>query len=495
RYGRHAGARRHVDRLRTPGEGLRGRRQGEGARRVARRIQGRPGLHRARESARHPAAGAVRRPERRAQAAPRKPPARESYGRRRRARSRIRADRHFGRRDARSPIEPDAGVSGRARPPARSPQLRRAGFRSARPGGRGLLAAVSRGRRRVHAAATAGEERSADRRARPRLRVRGRADGGERAGLRRHDHRQPVRRRAVTTAFKDLLYSHLPGLYRDKDERGELRRFLEIAAVPLDEIEASIGQIDDDFYLSSCRELFVALIGDVLGADVDRSLPVRAQRAEVEEAVAGYRRKGLQAPLLRYAEQITGWRVVLVDFSQTVALSTFVTGLNPLLAHRRAPVAENPGGSGNFFFSPEQSITPLYDATRGRRIARADLSGHEGEFAGVDGRLDVHEIGLSLFAPTHVPRYSAVAADLTAFATPRAPDGSPLVLGANQVAIDPELGRFKVQGPIPLSGNLTVDFHSMNRTSVSPQIFDLRDSSRMVRLERSDDPAPYTLDL
>ena len=62
------------------------------------------------------------------------------------------------------------------------------------------------------------------------------------------------------TNFAELLYRSLPGLYRDKDAALELRRFLDLAALPLEEIERSIGELYLDFYLNTCRDAFVPLI-------------------------------------------------------------------------------------------------------------------------------------------------------------------------------------------------------------------------------------------
>jgi phage tail-like protein len=298
----------------------------------------------------------------------------------------------------------------------------------------------------------------------------------------------------MTTNFQDLLYAYIPGVYRDKDELGELRRFLEIFARQMEELETNIGQLYEDFYVTSCRELFVGLIGNLLGIEIDRTMPVRAQRAEVEEALASYRQKGLRDPLSRFAEQITGWPVTVVDFSQTLALSSFVTDLSPIVTFRKASVAERPTGSGNFFFSKEANIASLYDSKFGRPILRSDLDGHESEYAGVESRFSIEEFGVSLFAGSP-PRFAAIAANLANFARPEKPDGGVLTIPPNHVAIDPELGRFKILSPIPLAGNLTVDFHLLISSSISQTVFDIRDPLRPVRLGRSDDPVPYTLDV
>ena len=57
----------------------------------------------------------------------------------------------------------------------------------------------------------------------------------------------------MSVDFAALLYADLPGVYRDKDTAGELRRFLEIAAEPLAELHASVGQLYEDLFVGGCR--------------------------------------------------------------------------------------------------------------------------------------------------------------------------------------------------------------------------------------------------
>lgn len=298
----------------------------------------------------------------------------------------------------------------------------------------------------------------------------------------------------MSVDFPDLLYRTLPGIYRDKDARGELRRYLEIVSLPLEEIEQSIGQLYRDLFIDSCRKEFVSLIGYLVGVEFDPALPLTEQRAEVGEAFAFYRSKGPQPPLETFARRVTGWAVTLVDFSQTVARVPFLEGTNPIITKRNQPVAENPPGSGRFFFQTDQSIFQLYDARRGRPISRVALAGREAEFAGVEGRFAIKERGREIFTTGTPPPYTAIAADLTNFANPKTPTGSALTVQPKQVAVDPALGRFLIVNPLPLAGNLTVDFQTLVPASVSVQTFDIRDPARMDRLNRSDDPAPYTLD-
>ena len=124
----------------------------------------------------------------------------------------------------------------------------------------------------------------------------------------------------MKTDFADLLYRSLPGLYRDKDASLELRRFLDLAALPLEEIERSIGELYLDFYLNTGRDAFVPLIGSLLGIEPDPRLTAKAQRMEAANALLSYQDKGLAESLESAARQLTSCAVTTVDFSRRVTI-------------------------------------------------------------------------------------------------------------------------------------------------------------------------------
>lgn len=126
------------------------------------------------------------------------------------------------------------------------------------------------------------------------------------------------------TDFAALLLRSLPGIYRQKDETGDLSRFLEIVAAPLAETEASIGQLYDDLFGASARSDFLPLIGGLIGADIDPTLPASLQRAALADTLAFYRSKGLAASLASTVQAFTGWQTVAVDYSQVVARTPFI---------------------------------------------------------------------------------------------------------------------------------------------------------------------------
>ena len=209
----------------------------------------------------------------------------------------------------------------------------------------------------------------------------------------------------MSVDFPGLLYGWLPGLYRDKDEAGELQRFLTLAAAPLEEVNASIEQLYADLFLGTCRDAFLPLIGGLLGVELDTTQPAWAQRAEVTEALASYRRKGLRDTLAAMANHLTRLHVETVGFF-------------PGWWHRRrscrmqsAPPSPRPAcgrgaaGQRQFLLQRRSSVLPLYDFQLGRAITRQALAGNETLFAGVEGRFSIGERGSDIFCPRGCPVY------------------------------------------------------------------------------------------
>ncbi|MFI9561189.1 hypothetical protein [Nonomuraea endophytica] len=294
------------------------------------------------------------------------------------------------------------------------------------------------------------------------------------------------------TIDADLLLANLPGLYRDKDVTGDLRRFLEILAGPLAETHESIGRLGDDQTLAACAAPFIPLIGALVGAEVDATLPERAQREQVRDAISGYRRKGTTELVLDTAQSLTGWRVHLVDFSAQVARLAHVETADPVDRLRDRPVAEQPPGSGAFAFRADGTAGPLIDTLTGRPITRAALDGQEAAYAGVEGRFTVSRRGVDLFTTA---RWTALAADLTDPADPRTPSGGPLTIGERQIAIDPEFGRFRILSPPVLAGDLRVSFNVLAPGRIAAQTMPVADPFALARIGRADDPVPAVLDL
>jgi len=297
------------------------------------------------------------------------------------------------------------------------------------------------------------------------------------------------------TDFAALLLRSLPGIYRQKDTDSQLARFLEIMASPLAETETSIGQLYEDLFGATARAEFLPMIGALIGAEIDAAQPTSLQRAALEDALPFFRSKGLGEPLARTVEAFTGWRTVTVDYSQVVARLPHVETTSPLVRQRDRLVAIDASGPDRFHVDTAGRPVTLFDEARGRPIARSEIASLAAELIGTERGFSIRDNGVDLVGLRAPAPRPVVGANLTDFADPRAPDGTPLVLTTGQIAVDPELGRLRFAAPVPSAGKLTVDFHQLVPASIAPQTFDLRDSQRMVQLGRSDDPAPYTIDL
>jgi phage tail-like protein len=302
----------------------------------------------------------------------------------------------------------------------------------------------------------------------------------------------------------DLLLANLPGLYRDKDVTGDLGRFLSILAGPLDELHASITQLRDDQTVVACRAPFIPLIGALVGIEVDTTLPERAQRDQVLDAISGYRGKGTFDLVQQVAESITGWRVRLADFSARVALTVDVAVLGtvgqaapvtmpitdpavpaalgriddtvPAVLDVSAPRAvtdtvgrahfdnlglfvtparvatdRRPGslGDGRLTFD-DRLLDPadtqgvrlqLLDGIDGSPLTRSKLDAAVPLFAGTPRGFAIRINGVDVTDPAFHPAARILGADLTDFAVPRTPGGGPLTLAPTDIAVDPQLGR------------------------------------------------------
>ena len=314
----------------------------------------------------------------------------------------------------------------------------------------------------------------------------------------------------MTVDIADLFYEALPGLYRDQDTRGELRAFLTLAAGPLAELYDSVATLRDDLYVATCRPELIALVGSLVGAEVDTGAPEREQRAQVLDTLRSYRDKGTADEQLRRAERLSTWRVHLVDGSArlvrlpllddphrgtdrpvtmdvgdldairrlgrvdddapyTVDISSprhvtdrggrasydaqifFCVPAVVFTGRRPAPL---PAAPGAFTFADrDDGAFPLVDGLDGSPLTRAALAADPAAFAGTRRGFAFRVRG----ADSGVP---VVAADLSDPADPRHPDGAPLVVTGAGIAVDPETGRFLADLAAlgALDGEFTVDY-------------------------------------
>lgn len=107
--------------------------------------------------------------------------------------------------------------------------------------------------------------------------------------------------------FEDRLLDLLPPIYQERDESGDLRAFLAIPAVTLDEIKGLIDALPDIWNVDACDSRFLSLLSEIVGYRYDPTRDPDMQRREIREVVEQYRRKG-SIPAIQRALINMGWQ-------------------------------------------------------------------------------------------------------------------------------------------------------------------------------------------
>ncbi len=107
--------------------------------------------------------------------------------------------------------------------------------------------------------------------------------------------------------FDDRLIDMLPPIYRERDTTGDLRAFLAIPAVALDEIKELIDRLPDIWDVDACDPSFLPLLSAIVGYSFDPTRDPDTQRREIAEIVEQYRRKG-SVPAIRRSLINVGWQ-------------------------------------------------------------------------------------------------------------------------------------------------------------------------------------------
>lgn len=146
----------------------------------------------------------------------------------------------------------------------------------------------------------------------------------------------------------DRLYDLLPAVYqiRDADRGYPLRALLQVISEQVNNLDADISQLYENWFIETCQEWAVPYIGDLVGYTplYDAGQPAgvgspRAQarerilisRAEVANTVRFRRRKGTISILDDLAGEVAGWPALAVEFYR---LLSFTQNLNYLQMSR-----------------------------------------------------------------------------------------------------------------------------------------------------------------
>jgi hypothetical protein len=314
------------------------------------------------------------------------------------------------------------------------------------------------------------------------------------------------------------LYELLPALDRIRDQESgrALEALFEVLAEPVAALEEDLAQLYDDQFIETCAEWAVPYIADLIGYRTLRgaSATVRSPRAEVADTIGLRRRKGTAAMLEQLAHDVTGWNARVVEFFQLLgwtqhmrhlrldlrSFASLRSGLD--LAEiggpfdpvpRTADVRRIAGGRGRYNIpdvgvflwrldaygvtgAPATPVTgdsrrfrfsPLGNDTQLVNLPQTEIAfTHLAEPVNVPGALERGELAAHL--GDYWGRALAVFADGIAVPASRVqvcnldddPDGSGAWahLPADNVAVDPVLGRLAFPANAPAPGDVRVTY-------------------------------------
>src|SRR6266566_4548955 len=158
---------------------------------------------------------------------------------------------------------------------------------------------------------------------------------------------------------------------------GQLRRFFYAAVAPADLMRSFAEGLSLLQNVDLARPEFLPLLAQWLGWELDRTLPIFAQRNEIKFAPRLYRAVGtipnLQAIVTRY----TGWYAQVAEFVQNIALSNVPPQFN-IFAIMQTPDGGWPGTDDaapvfNFVPSVKNVLTDLISTVKGPFALRAGM--------------------------------------------------------------------------------------------------------------------------
>ena len=135
----------------------------------------------------------------------------------------------------------------------------------------------------------------------------------------------------VMSKAAERLLEWLPAIYRQRDD-GSLRALLELIGEQLDDLDADLAQLYDNWFIETCEDWAVPYIGDLLGVtpSFTPTLQDPARRAallrslvprqEVANTLRARRRKGSFALLGDLARDVAGWPAQAVEFQRQLLI-------------------------------------------------------------------------------------------------------------------------------------------------------------------------------
>lgn len=116
----------------------------------------------------------------------------------------------------------------------------------------------------------------------------------------------------VREQYIEKLYRLLPGVYRARDETGDLRAFLGLFADELLRLRAGLDQQLADHFVDSAQDWVLPYIADLVGTDLLSTDGAR-NRVDIQNTVRWRRAKGTLAGLEEMAAGVSGWGALARD--------------------------------------------------------------------------------------------------------------------------------------------------------------------------------------
>jgi len=120
------------------------------------------------------------------------------------------------------------------------------------------------------------------------------------------------------TQYAASLYRLLPALYRGRDQKGELQRFLELFADELWRMRERLGQQWSDQSIESCQPWVIPYLAELVGTEVLFDDAAR-NRVDVKNTIHWRRRKGTVAGLGELAAGIGGGGALVAEMLERTA--------------------------------------------------------------------------------------------------------------------------------------------------------------------------------
>jgi hypothetical protein len=100
---------------------------------------------------------------------------------------------------------------------------------------------------------------------------------------------------------------------RDQQADGLLQALLSALGVGLDAVQTDVLRLLDDMFVDTCNPKLIPLIGDLVGVQVDREIPIARQRHQVKYALHLRRRRGTIEAIETLCWQRTGFRATVTE--------------------------------------------------------------------------------------------------------------------------------------------------------------------------------------